>query len=57
MSISNDDYAEIVSRLKLAAFAEVGPIGLTGKSLIHLEDAILVVADQTEYAEKVLENS
>lgn len=48
MSISNDDAQEIIDRLKLAAFAEVGPCGPTGKSLIHLDDAELVVGDQTE---------
>ncbi len=49
MSISNDDAVEIIERLKLAAFAEIGPNGKpNGKSLIHLDDAVLVVSDQTE---------
>lgn len=48
MSISNDGAAEIIDRLKLASYAEVGPSGPTGYSLIKLGDAELVVQDQTE---------
>lgn len=52
MSISNDDAAEIIERLKLASFAEIGPNGKpNGKSLIRLEDAILVTSDQTEMSD------
>jgi hypothetical protein len=54
MSISSDDAAEIISRLnleiisrlKLASYAEIGPNGPTGYSLIKLDDVELVVKDQ-----------
>ena len=48
MSISNDDAAEIIERLRLAAFMEIGPNGPNGHYLIRLEDANLIVMDQTE---------